>query len=130
MKTVFKYILILIIFLFALLMYVKNTAVTEYRYECKGTITDEGKTQDLTVFVKLSVFAFYTHLWGNSDGSIWLEVPNQWVESYSDLDEVGDAYHIYNNKREALKGNFSTLSKTLAISTYYGFYDGVCKAIE
>ena len=115
--------------LLLLIIYVLNFSVTYYRYECNGTIQKKEAEDDLTVFLKLGVLAFHTKLWSDSDGSLWIELPNQWVDSYTDLDKVGDSYQIYSYEG-ALKGNFSTLSKTLMLDTGLGFYDGKCKETE
>jgi hypothetical protein len=115
--------------LLLLIIYVFNFSVTYYRYECNGIIQKKEAKEDLTVFLKLGVLAFHTKLWSDSDGSLWIESPNQWVDSYTDLDKVADSYQIYSYENE-LKGNFSTLSKTIMLDTDFGFYDGKCKEIE
>ena len=115
--------------LLALIIYILNFSVTYYRYECNGTIQKNGVEENQTVFLKLGVLAFHTKLWADSDGSLWIELPNQWVDSYTDLDKVGDSYQIYSYEN-ALKGNFSTLSKTIMLDTNFGFYDGKCSEIE
>ena len=124
-----KKVIISLSILLALIIYILNFSVTYYRYECNGTIQKNGVEENQTVFLKLGVLAFHTKLWADSDGSLWIELPNQWVDSYTDLDKVGESYQI-SSYEGALKGNFSTLSKTIMLDTEFGFYDGKCSEIE
>lgn len=124
-----KRIITIVVILITIVYYILNFSVTYSRYECNGTIQKNGIKENQTVFLKLGVFAFHTKLWSDSDGSLWIESPNQWVDSYTDLDKVADSYQIYSYKN-ALKGNFSTLSKTIMLDTDFGFYDGKCKETE
>ena len=68
-------------------------------------------------------------LWGDSDGSVILEIPNEWIEYYEQVEEVGDQLQVFETyPQKTLKGNFSKLSKTLAIDlgSPFGFFDGSC----
>ncbi len=71
-------------------------------------------------------------LGGDSDGHINLEIPNEHYAYYSHLVEVGNQLHIYDSydSPNEMKGMFSTLSKTLALKTLYGFFDGKCNGIK
>ncbi len=59
-----------------------------------------------------------------------LEVPNIHIEYFGNVKKVGDQYQIFDSASN-LKGNFSTLSKTLAIQIPVNlstdFFDGTCK---
>mgnify|MGYP001166096190 FL=1 len=124
-----KKIMTIVAILIAIVFYILNFSITYYRYECNGVIQKNGVEENQTVFLKLGVLAFHTKIWADSDGSLWIELPNQWVDSYTDLNKVGDSYQISSYKG-ALKGNFSTLSKTIMLDTEFGFYDGKCKELE
>ena len=124
-----KRIITIVAILIAIVFYILNFSIAYYRYECNGTIQKKEAEEYLTVFLKLGVLSSHTKLWSDSDGSLWVESPNQWVDSYTDLDKVADSYQIYSYENE-LKGNFSTLSKTIMLDTDFGFYDGRCKEIE
>ena len=124
-----KKVIISLSILLVLIIYILNFSVTYYRYECNGTIQKEGIEEQQTIFLKLGVLAFHTKLWTDSDGHLWIEAPNQWVKAFTDLDEIEDSFQIFSYEG-ALKGNFSTLSKSIMLDTELGFYEGQCKEIE
>ena len=64
-------------------------------------------------------------LWSDSDASLHLELPNTFVRFFGHVIRVGDHYQILDFDKK-LKGNFSTLSKALAMNTPAGFFDGTC----
>ncbi len=129
MKKLLKYIGFALGGLLILFLFVVYFSATETTFQCTGEISYEGNTRPLTVYMKLAEYRPWVGLWGDSDGSINLEIPNEWVEYYGHVEEVGDQLQIhetYGNK--ALKGNYSKLSKTLAIDLEppFGFFDGNC----
>ncbi len=114
---------VLSIFLFAV-----NFSTTETKFKCIGSIkTDKENSQDLTLFLKLQEYRWWVGLWSDSDGALNIEVPNQWVDYYGDLIEVGDQLQI--NRYGNIQGNFSKLSKVIALKTHFGFYDGICTEV-
>ena len=66
---------------------------------------------------------------GDSDAALHLEIPNRDYDYFGLLKRVGDQYQIFDSQKKP-KGNFSTLSKTLALDTSVGFFDGVCKKVD
>jgi len=84
----------------------------------------------MSVFIKLTEYRSWVGFWSDSDGSVYLEVPNEWVEYYEHVEEAGDQLQIYRKyPKKRLKGNFSKLSKALAVDLESrGFFDGTCVA--
>ena len=131
MKKLIKLILIVFVVLILTYLYLINFSIKEYRYNCNGTITNEGKSEELNLFMKLNKYALYTKLWGDSDANIWIEVPNKWVDSKTNIKKVGDdIFHIRDSINNDLLGSFSSLSNTLSLKTHFGFYDGKCELIK
>lgn len=127
MNKVMKFIVVPIVSLIAVFLFVVNFSATETSYRCVGDIVSGGESKPETVFIKLTEYRSWVGLWSDSDGSLNLEVPNEWVDSYGYLKEVSDQYQIYEGYSEpSLAGNFSKLSKTLALQMPGGFFDGTC----
>ena len=130
MKSFFKYTFGIATSLFMLFVFIANFSTTEYRYECKGAFKTEKKQyEDSTIYIKVSDYRFWVDIWSDSDANLNIEIPNRHVGYYSHLKETGDQLQIYDVDKN-LKGNFSKLSKTLALQTYLGFFDGTCKKID
>ena len=131
MKKSLKYIGFGVLGLIVLFFFVANFSAVESKFQCSGEISFEGTTRPMNVFMKLTEHRSWVGLWSDSAGSINLEIPNEWVEYYGHIEEVGDQLQIYETyPQKALKGNFSKLSKTLAIDleSPFGFFGGACVA--
>ena len=68
-------------------------------------------------------------MWSESDASLHMEIPNSFIDYFGHVVRVGDQYQIFDFNKN-LKGNFSTLSKALALSAAAGFFDGTCTRKE
>lgn len=99
------------------------------KYECKGVFTLEGERSPKTIFIKIETFRSWVALWNNSDAYLYVEAPNEWINVYYRVKKTGEQMQIFDSKN-ALVGNFSNLSKTLALKTPTGFFDGTCTAIK
>lgn len=131
MKKALKYIGFALGGLLVLFLFVANFSATKTNLQCTGEISYEGNTRPLTVYMKLTEYRPWVGLWSDPDSSINLEISNEWVEYYGHVEEVGDQLQIYETyPAKALKGNFSKLSKILAIDleSPFGFFDGNCVA--
>lgn len=124
-----KYLGALVVAALLLFVFVVNFSSVESHFQCSGKISSEAGSYPTTIYMKLAEYRWWVGLWGDSDGALWIEIPNKVVEYYGHVVEVGDQLQIFNSPKE-LKGNFSTLSKTLAISTPVGFFDGTCTKNE
>ena len=128
MKIV-KYLGVLLLAIMALFLFVVNFSSSSSKFECAGKITSGEKETPKTVYIELEEYRWWVSLWSNSDGNIQLEISNEHVGYYDHIVEVGNQLQIYDPPKE-MKGNFSTLSKTLALKTPYGFFDGRCRSIK
>lgn len=125
MKKVLKAFLIfilLIITIFVILVFFSSNTT---RYKCAGNIGDES----LHMFMEVKKYSWLAFS-GDSDASIYIEIPNRYVNYYSHVIALGHQMQIYEGAPISLQGNFSQLSYTLALQTPYGFFDGVCTKIE
>jgi len=107
-----------------LFFFVANYSSVKTSFECPGGLTNSNLTEPTTIFFRLEEYRWWVGLWSESDGNLWLEVPNISVEYYAQLVEVGDQIQIYYDGAPA--GMFSTLSKSFSLDTHRGFFDGVC----
>jgi len=129
MKKSIKYIGFAVLGIVILFFFFANFSAAESSFQCSGEMSLNGTTRPMTVYLKLTEYRPWVSLWSDSDASINLEIPNEWVEYYGHVKEVGDQLQIYKTyPQKTLKGNFSTLSKTLVIDleSPFGFFDGNC----
>jgi hypothetical protein len=124
-----KYLGALIAAAVILLVFVANFSAVETHFQCSGTITKHSNSQPETIYMKLQEYRWWVGLWSDSDGSVWLEVPNGSLEYFERVIEVGDQLQIYDYQKNP-KGYFSSLSKTLAITTTTWSFAGTCKRVE
>lgn len=125
-----KFIVTLAVIAVGVFIFVANFSVVETRYQCPGTISRNDASRPVTIFIKLETYRWWVHLWADDDGSFWYEMPNEAVGYFSDVVEAGDQMQIWEFQKKGMAGNFSTLSKTLALKVPGGFFDGNCKRIE
>lgn len=125
---IFGSVLALLILLF---LFLANFSAKEVRYSCEGKITANGIEQGATVFLKLQRYRWWVGLWSDSQGSAWIEIPNQTVDYYEHLTEAGDMLQFWGSARQDFSGVFSTLSSTLGVNIRgVGVFDGTCKEIK
>ena len=113
-----------------LFVFVANFSSVASNFECSGNISSDGAAQPTTVYLVLEEYRWWVGLWSDSDGNVKLEIPNMWFDYFGHIKEVGNQRQIYKMKGEILAGNFSASSKTLALNTPFGFFDGKCKNIN
>lgn len=126
MRKSLKYTGFTVLGLIALYFFVINSSGTESSFQCAGDLSSNGTSRSTTVYMKLDEYRPWVGLWSDSDVSINLEIPSQWVAYYGQVEKVGDQFQIY--EEGGLRGNFFTLSKTLLIDfgSPFGFFDGIC----
>jgi hypothetical protein len=107
-----------------------NFSEVQSRYACNGVFSSGEDNTKGKIFIKLNEYRFWVALWSynKSDGNFHTEIPNELVDYYSKILKVGDQIQIYEN--DSIAGNFSKLSKTLAIKTPKGFFDGACENLN
>lgn len=109
-----------------LFVFVAKFSAVESRFQCPGEVSSKGGSRPVTVYLKLEEYRWWVGLWSGSDAALHLEIPNTAFDYFGHVKRVGDQYQVFDSQKN-LKGNFSTLSKTLALNTSAGFFDGVCK---
>ena len=124
-----KYLGILLLVIVSLFLFVANFSSVTSNYECTGEISSGESKESKTLFIVLEEYRWWVSLWSDSYGNVQLEIPNEHVGYYSYVIEAGNQFQIYNTPKE-MKGSFSTLSKTLALKTPYGLFDGNCTSSE
>lgn len=113
---------------FILFLFVAYFSSVESRFRCSGDISSQGGSQPITIYMKLNEYRWWVGLWSDSDGSVWLEIPNRTLEYFERVVEIGDQLRFYEQKEP--RGHFSALSKNLAVITISWSFDGTCKKIE
>ncbi len=116
-----------------LFVFVAKFSTVESRFQCPGQISSTDGLRPITVYLKLEEYRWWVGLWSESDAAMHIELPNIHIGYYGNVKKVGDQYQIF-DFAESPKGNFSTLSKTLAIQLPIklktDFFDGTCKKID
>ncbi len=110
-------------------VFLAKFSVVESRFQCPGKISSTDGLRPATVYLKLKEYRWWVGLWSESDAAIYIEVPNTYIDYFGDVKKVGDQYQIFDPAKR-IKGNFSFLSKTLAINLpiklQTDFFDGTC----
>lgn len=111
-----------------------NFSAVESRFECEGQIMAGSDPEPLEIYVKLQEYRWWVDLWSDSDGSMFIEVPNKSLEYISHIKRVGNQLQLFDGHSAgdlSLKGNFSTLSRSMAIRVAdAGFFDGTCSLVN
>lgn len=112
-----------------LFIFVASFSAAESRFQCPGEISSRDGSLPVTVYLKLEEYRWWVGLWSESNAAIHLEIPNIYINSFGNIKKVGDQYQIFDSAQR-IKGNFSTLSKALAINLplklQTDFFDGTC----
>ena len=125
-----KYLGALAVVALLLFAFVANFSAVESRFQCPGEISSKDGSHPVTVYLKLEEYRWWVRLWSESDAAIHIEIPNAYVDYFGNVKKVGDQYQVF-DAAKSLRGNFSALSKTLAIQLPIklktDFFDGTCK---
>ena len=116
-----------------LFVFVANYSTVESRFQCIGEVSSTSGSHSVTVYLKLEEYRWWVGLWSDSDAAVHVEIPNTSFDYFGNVKKVGDQYQIWDSANN-LKGNFSSLSKTLAIQLPVklktDFFDGACSKVE
>ena len=111
-----------------------NFSSIESRYECSGDVTNDGNRHPLTLYIKLTKYRWWVHLWSDSYGNLWIEAPSETIEYINHIRQVGDQLQLFDDNLRGTKdmrGGFSTLSSYPSVKVAgLGFFDGSCKKIS
>ena len=122
-----KYLGYFVLVVVLLCLFVANFSSTKSKFECSGELTSEGVSKSSTIYIQLEKYRWWVGFWSDSDGILYLEIPNVTVKYFENLVELGPQIQIRDDQNK-IEGNFSSLSKVLALSTPSGFFDGACKS--
>jgi len=100
----------------------------ESRFRCEGRFDSGPFSQPMTVFLKIAEYRWWIGLWSDSNGSVWVEVPTEWVDYAPRVADLGELIQFYGLRNEA-KGQYSKLSQLLSYERPNGVFEGNCKAI-
>ena len=111
---------------FAILLILANYSSTNTVFACAGAFTQAGEVSGPdTIYMDLKQFSWWVGFWSDSDGSLWVEIPDRLVLYFSDLTEAGNFIRIHKHD-DTFAGQLSTLSGSVSINTIYGVFDGQC----
>jgi hypothetical protein len=118
-----------------LFFFVANFSAVESRYECNGKITIDGTQHPTVVFLKLQKYRWWVSLWSDSNGSAWVELPNQSSSFFGNVTKAGDQLQFWDTFGAALpsklSGTFSSLSGALMVRLKTEtVFEGACKSIQ
>ncbi len=135
MKKILKYFGFIILVLIGLFLFVANFSSIKSNFQCSGKITYQETTESKTIYIILEEYRWWVGLWGDSDGNMKLEIPNEDFDYFDSILENGNLLSIFKtsynpNPEKKLVGNFSTLSKTLDLDTSFGVFSGSCNIIN
>ena len=80
-------------------------------------------------FLKIESFTKISLLWTNGRHHIWWEKPNDSIDLWTNVTEVGDQLQL-NNYDGNLEGVFSQISRSLSFVTGTREFEGMCKKVE
>lgn len=128
-----KYLGALAVIALLLFVFVVNFSTIESRFQCLGEISSKDGSHPSTVYLELEEYRWWVKLWSESDAAIRIEIPNTYVDYFGNVKKTGNQYQVFDTSK-SFKGNFSILSKTLAIrlpvKLKTDFFDGTCKKID
>jgi hypothetical protein len=80
-------------------------------------------------FLKIESFTKISLIWADGRHHIWWEKPNESINFWTNVVEVGDQLHLRGHDGN-LEGVFSQISKSLSFVTGTREFEGMCKKIE
>jgi hypothetical protein len=98
------------------------------RFRCEGRFESGPVSEPMTVFLEIAEYRWWIGLWSDSNGSVWIEVPTEWVDYAPRVADLGELVRFYGVRNEA-KGQYSKLSQALTYERPNGVFEGTCKAI-
>jgi hypothetical protein len=115
----------------AIFLVIANFSEKEQRYECSGNTTGPQARADLKLYLKTTEFRWWIKLWGESQGTVWVELPREFTYSFGHVKIAGEKWDIYKDiTPRQLTGDFSTLSRALAIELGQEVFRGQCRPLD
>jgi hypothetical protein len=106
----------------------------EVRYQCEGEIyRAQSDPTVASVEFGMAEYRWWKRLWSGSDGSLWIESPQEIAQLYLSLrakeEYLGRHWSILNSDGKE-RGGFSTSDGMLAIETPAGLFAGKCLRVD
>ncbi len=121
--------IILLIFLYGIVL-ANFHAKDGGRYECSGTLTSNGVSQEAQMFVRIELYRRWLMPWADRDGNAKIELPGHWSRAMSLEDASSlDLWFLHDGVRR-FEGRISRLSNTISVATPQGVFDGSMKRLD
>jgi hypothetical protein len=106
----------------------------EVRYQCQVEIVRaQSEPTEASVKFRVAKYRWWMQLWSGSDGSLWIESPQEIVQHYPNLrveeEYSGLHWHILNGQGKK-HGEFSTSDGSFGIETPLGLFAGRCRKVD
>lgn len=93
-------------------------------YKCDGRFEKYGNQE---IFLNVSEYRFWVHLWSKHDADIKVEIPNKNYDYFNEVRLSGDLLQI--TKNGMIVGQLSKLSGALILNTSNDLYEGNCHKV-
>lgn len=104
---------------------------TSTSYECPGTMTNDAVASEKTAFIVVTRYRWWTQLWGDYQGDVWLELPGETVRSLPNGRLVGGMLQFSDWQTGQPAGYFSFLSGALEIDMRpLGWLEARCTSLQ
>ena len=106
----------------------------EVRYQCQGEVyRAQSEPTVASLKFRMADYRWWMRLWSGSDGSLWLESPQEVVQHYTSLrvteEYLGRHWNILDSDGKE-RGGFSTPDGMLGIETSVGLFFGKCLNVD
>lgn len=108
--------------------FLMGSTARESHFICEGRLESGPVSQPMTVLLKISEYRWWIGLWSDSNGSVRIEAPSEWVDHAPRVADLGELIDFYGFRNE-VKGQYSKPSQTLSYERPNGVFEGTCKAI-
>ena len=109
-------------------------SAVEVRYQCQAEVyRAQSEPTVASVKFRMAEYRWWMRLWSGSDGSLWIESPQEIVQRYPSLrvkeEYLGRHWYILNSVGKE-HGGFSTSDGMLGIETSAGLFAGQCLKVD
>lgn len=129
MKKLSKFIAASVALIVIVFVLIVTLSAIDTRLQCTGTLTQQSVASPMTIFVKITEYRWWVGLWSESEGNVWLEIPNRSFEYYENVSRNGESLLINAPSGRGVGGLYSKLSNSLSLQTKMGVFDGSCQRV-
>lgn len=126
---VLQYILVSLVIVAALIYAAAVSSVEDISdFRCTGTLKGEPRI----VYVRMKIYRWYAGLWHGTDGSLQVEVPNEYSYRRSNIKNYGDSIAVCWSDGSVcgLLGFYSKLTSEIRLNSLKGSFSGTCNKIS